>query len=761
MEARRQQFGAQLRRFRLRAGLSQDELAERARLSPRAISALERGERRRAYPHTARALADALGLADEERGAFLSAVSRSEYATAPDANARRSGPRCQLPVPATPIVGREREEAAIAGLLARREVRLATLTGPGGVGKTRLALQLAAGLRERFAAVCLVDLAPLRDPRRALAAVTEEIAAQPLLLVLDNFEHLLSAAPVASELLAGAPGLKLLVTSRSALCLRGEHEYPVGPLMVPTTADSATDLLGYPAVRLFVDRARTVDPSLALTPENVHAIAEICARLDGLPLAIELAAARVRVLPPPALAARLTDRLDLLTAGATDAPARQRTLRDAIAWSYNLLTGDEQVLFRRCAVFAGGFTLEAAHAVGAAGEGATTGLLGCLESLVRASLLVRQAVAGEPRFAMLETIREFAAEQSRVAEETETVRSAHSAHYLELAEASEPRTRGHEQRSWLDRLEREIDNLREALRFLYGRGEAERGLRLAGALLWFWWDRGYLREGQEWLTAFLALPGAVSPAVRAKALNAAGYLASSCGESEAAVAFNEESVGIARDISDTELLAWSRAFFAATHYRRGDTAAARAIGEQSLLAFRELDLPEGIAFATGYVGLAAQDQGDDAAARRLLEQGVSLGRWLGDDDNVSRCLLGLGFLALHNQGDHAAARGYFRESLALSDELRHPYPLIYALEGLASVAAVEARPARALRLAAAAAALREARQAVPAPQVMRAHQPRIAAAEQALSEEARLAARREGRTMTLTEAVAYALRDDD
>jgi len=442
-----------------------------------------------------------------------------------------------LPAQAALLVGREKEIEAVRGRLLRPDVRLLTLTGPGGTGKTRLALQVAAEVLDDFEhGVFFVALAPISDPGLVVPTMAQtlglkETAGQPLIetlkdylrdralmLVLDNFEQVLAAASRVAELLAAGPQLKVLVTSRAVLRVYGEHEFPVPPLTLPDPQrlPPPERLTQYEAVRLFIERALAVKPDFAVTNDNAPAVAEICRRLDGLPLALELAAARIRLLPPQAMLARLERRLPLLTGGARDLPARQQTLRNAIAWGYDLLGPGEQTLFRRLAVFVGGCTLEAAEAVG----GGAVEVLDGIESLVGKSLLRQEeGVGGEPWFAMLETIREFALERLEESGEAEAIRRQHAAHYLELAEQAESALKGSQQMAWLEQLEREHDNLRAALRRSVERGEAEYGLRLGGALGRFWWMHGYLIEGRAWLTALLALPGASSStAARALAL---------------------------------------------------------------------------------------------------------------------------------------------------------------------------------------------------------------------------------------------------
>jgi predicted ATPase/DNA-binding XRE family transcriptional regulator len=767
-------FGQRLRQLRQRAGLTQEELAARAGLSADAIGALERGARRRPYPHTVRVLAEALALSTAERAELIAAASPAGDAPLAPAPRASNG---QMPAPATPLIGREREERTIADLLQRRDVRLLTLTGPGGVGKTRLAIAVCAGLGDGYDGSSFVDLSAVGDAalvpsaiaharglreqglRGPLESVVASLAGQRWLLLLDNFEHVAAAAPHVATLLARCPRLTLLVTSRAVLRVRGEHELAVLPFVVPevTPTTPPAELLRYPAIRLFVARAQAVDPSFVVDKANGATIAAICHRVDGLPLAIELAAARTRILPPETLLARLDDRLGFLTEGPLDAPPRQRTLRDAIAWSYDLLDPAEQRLLRWLAVFPGGCSLEAAESI-ARSLGRLEPLNG-LESLARNSL-VRRVGAEEPRFTMLETIREFAWDQLTAAAETTAVRRAHAAYFLDLAETTAPRLRGPEQGPWLDRLDGEIDNLREAIRFCHDHGEIERGLRLASALQWFLWDRGYVREGQEWLTSLLALADASIPtSVRARAMNAASYFASDRGDYAEAIALAERGLALFRETGDREGIAWSLAFLAAAQYRGGDAVSARIQAEQSLEIFRQLGDPYGTVFATSYAGWAALGLGHDETAHALLADGVEISRQLGDRNDLSRCLLGLGFLLIYYRGDAVAADACFRESFAVSIELGQPP--IYSLEGLASVAVVRGQPARALRLAGAAAALREAHDAARFPLLRAEYERGMAAAWERVGEEAGHAAWREGRAMTPEQLAAYAVSEDD
>jgi predicted ATPase/transcriptional regulator with XRE-family HTH domain len=736
-------FAEQLRRYRRRAGLSQEELAERAGLTASAVSQLERGVRRQPQPHTVRALADTLVLAPDERATFLAlarAGGQAEHdrSAAPPSAAATIGaatPRPpHLPSPLTSLIGRERELTTAALLLAGG-TRLITLTGPGGCGKTRLALAIA----ERMMAggpeaqtypdgIAFVDLSAIADPdlvAPAIASALElrEREGQPLvetllaylrsrrlLLLLDNFEQVVEAAPLLSRLLAACSALTVLVTSRVLLRLSGEREYGVPPLPLPEAGLAAdpTALAACPAVALFVQRAQMSQAGFVLSSENAAAVAEICARLDGLPLALELAAARIRVLSPRALLELLEHRLPLLTGGPRNVPARQQTLRNTIAWSYDLLTPSEQARFRRLGVFAGGCTLEAATALAAiqSSEGEDTqpgtqdsslSVLNGLASLVEQSLLRREdGPAGEPRFLLLATIREFALEQLAATGEESAVRAAHAGHFLDLAEAAAAAMRGPSGEAWLDRLEREHDNLRAALDWLVQTGEAEPALQLAGALWWFWWIRNYLREGRDRLTRALALAGGSVP-VRARALEGAGMLHASTGEQATAVRLVEEAVALRRRAGDrrglnTSLnwlgnaLTWSdldRAY--ATHAEV--LASRRALGDEGDAAASLVNL-----------GLTALARGDAAEAVQLLEQGLVLLRPAGAGYNVATTLTYLAWTAVV-QGDYARAATWLRDGMAQGRYVRH---LSFTFLSAAVLAHVAGQPGDAVRLVAAA-----------------------------------------------------------
>jgi predicted ATPase/transcriptional regulator with XRE-family HTH domain len=559
-------FGDRLRRYRLAAGLTQEELAERAQVSPRAISDLERGLRSRPWRDTVQFLAEALHLSASERSELELAARRP--GPAPTEPVARSGidlgaRRSNLPTPPTRLIGRDTETAHVGELLRRSDVRLVTLTGPGGIGKTQLALQGATDLLADFpGGVYFVPLAPIGEPSLVLSTIAQvlgvkESSGQPLtdtltdalrerslLLVLDNFEHVVAAAASVSDLLAHCPQLKLLVTSRSPLHLRGEHESPVPPLRLPDREHlpPPEQALEFSAVQLFAERARAVKPDFAVTSQNVAAVAEICRRLDGLPLAIELAAARIKVLSPADILNRLGDRLRILTGGARDLPARQQSLRNTIAWSYDMLDEGEKTLFRHLAVFTGGCTLEAAEVVCCE---LPIDVLDGLTSLVDHSMLQRDETRDEARFGMLETIHEYGRALLASAGEDDIIAQRHADYFLGLVEDCERQytNAGPGSLTWDSRLEPEQANLRAALAWFRDNDPAL-GLRLAAGLGWYWVWHADRAEGEGWLTTFLArTPG--EPTVRGRALLALATLKRDQGDLAGAQPLFEESLALA------------------------------------------------------------------------------------------------------------------------------------------------------------------------------------------------------------------------
>lgn len=790
-------FGDLLRRCRLAAELTQEALAERAGLSVRGIQDLERGVRSAPRMDTVRLLADALRLRDDARAAFRAAARKPSSSEATgELPARRF---TALPAQPTSLIGREKIAAHVRQELLRPDVRLVTLTGPAGTGKTRLAVAVASDLHDRFEhGAVFVDLAPLGDANLVIAKVAQALGVtdghdlplaervqwylkgKQLLLLIDNFEHVLDAAPSIATVLEICAEIKVLATSRAALHLRWEHECAVPPLDLPNLAlplDPAT-IMATPSVALFAERARAVDANFRLGEADARSVGEICVRLDGLPLAIELAAARVRLLSPGALLERLgggqadgslspaaaSAPLQVLTGGPLDLPARQRTLREAIAWSYALLPASEQALFRRLAIFAGGWTLGAAEAATMDGgrdegaEGAKESLLDRLGSLVAQSLVRQEwGVTGEPRFSLLETIREYAWEQLVAHGELEAVQAQHAAYYLTLAEKAEPLSLS--QPAWLGTLETEIHNLRAALRGYAQRGEVEAALRLATALHPLWVLGGHVAEGQRSLHDLLELEaGGAYPAARAGALFAAAVVAYFRQDYPAARRLYEESVLLRRQLRDRPGLAASLSYLSMVAREQGDYSAARRLGAETLAIYEEVADERGTAMALCRLAEIDHIEGDYAAASRGYERSLAFYRKLGRSPFLAWSLHHLGRLAL-DQGDHAAAGAWMREALAVRRTEGDALGMLYSLATLASLAAAEGQPARALRLAGAAAALSTTTGTALQPTERRSSERWLALARAALHSDAAAAAWAEGETMPLEQAITYALQE--
>lgn len=722
-----------------------------------------------------------------------------------------------LPVQLTSFIGREQEILDVRQALA--EYRLVTLTGPGGSGKTRLALEVAAEMIPQFPdGVFFVALASISDHRLVASTIAQtlhiaEIAGRPivetikdylqgksLLLLLDNYEQVMFAAPLVAELLVAASQVKILVTSRESLHVSGEREYPVPPLPMPNLKQlpAVEALSQYAAVALFVQRAQAVKPSFRVTSDTAPAIAEICHRLDGLPLAIELAAARVKALSPRAILNRLEHRLDFLTSGARDLPARQQTLRNAIAWSYDLLDEHEQRLYRRLSVFVGGFPMEAVEVV--AGEDPkNVSLFDQCASLLDKSLLREvEGLDGEPRFVMLELLREFALEQLKASGEEETIRFQHASFFLEIAEQAEAKMESPDQVEWVHRMEQEHDNLRAALEWSYT-AEAAGDIcsRLAGSLGYFWEARGYFSEGRERLSAVLATKAAQGrTAARARLLARAAELAYRQSDYAATVELAEESLAICREVDDRQGIAsvliklgnaateagdygsasesleealtiWraledkhgtARALisFGWAALRSGDYPLANMRLAEALTLSRELGDTRSIGFELSGLGEVALRQGDYARANQLLEQSLELRRQLGNKWGVGVSLGTLGWVAMR-EGDWDRAISRLGESLAVRQEIGDKGGSAWCLERLAEIARAQGKPEKAVRLLSSAAALRISLGSIIDPVDQSEYQARRNSLRSELGQERFTAAWTEGRAMTIEQAVAYAL----
>ncbi|HEY6406627.1 MAG TPA: tetratricopeptide repeat protein, partial [Ktedonobacteraceae bacterium] len=560
-----------------------------------------------------------------------------------------------LPVQPTPLIGREKEVDAIGQLIRRDDVRLVSLTGPGGMGKTRLALQVAAELSDQFAdGVYFVDLAPVSDSTLVIPTIAqtlslwergslpllerlkEELRQKRMLLLLDNFEQVIEAAIDIADLLAACPQLKLVITSRTVLRVRAEREFIVPPLSHPDPAQvpDISTLSQYAAIALFIQRAQAVRPDFQLTAINAPAVVEIAARLDGLPLAIELAAARMKLLSPEALLARLSQRLQVLTGGARDVAERHQTLRNTIEWSYNLLDAQEQQLFWRLSVFVGGCSLEAVEAVCATLGDGTERVLDTVASLVDKSLLQQreQGSGTELRFVILETIREYGLERLSASGEMEMVRKSHASYFLAQVDRGNQDLSSSEYEAWLDQMEQEHDNLRAAMQWSLEQPEdrKEIALRLGGGLRSFWYNRGYLSEGLDFLERALAQSDDVEAAVRARALFAAARLYEVRGEYDRAEPLLIKSLALYRELGDMARIGHSLHLQADIAWRRGNLAMARSQAEESFAIFKQLDDKGAIAGLLLHLGALAADQGEYTKSLPLLEESLAISRDLAD-----------------------------------------------------------------------------------------------------------------------------------
>jgi predicted ATPase/DNA-binding CsgD family transcriptional regulator len=619
-----------------------------------------------------------------------------------------------LPTPLTPLIGRQQEIATVSALLRRAQVRLLALTGPGGIGKTRMAIQIATDLRQDFSAgVCFVPLETLRDPaliaptiatalglrESARESVVDQLKSslreQHFLLVLDNFEQVAAAAPLLSELLAACPKLKLLVSSRTRLHIRGEHEYVVPPLALPDPkqlADSGA-LSQYAAVALFIQCAWAIQPEFQISSTSTRAIAEICLRLEGVPLAIELAAARIKHLPPQVLLAQLEKRLPLLTSGPQDAPVRQQTLRNTLAWSYSLLDPWEQRHLRHISVFVGGCTLQAAATVCCAPEdGVDTGLASVLDgiaSLIDKSLLYQtHQEEEEPRYGMLEMTREYGQEMLSLCEETETARQAHARYYLKLSEQAAQASEGPQHSAWLERLERDHDNLRAAMIWSREKGKGQDRLEMAyrfgAALRSFWQVRGHFREGRTFLEEVLAQSEWSLPSWRSKALNDAVLLAVSQANYVWGEALCQENLVRCRELGDEAAVARTLYLLGWLALLKGNLATAHSRLSESLALFRELGDTGGSLVSLFWIGVVVTNQGEYFRAQALFEQTLAMQRELGNKRGIAWSLFHLAWVHTLSPSDFHPIRSLLTEAEALFKEIGEMWGIAecYQLLGL-------------------------------------------------------------------------------
>jgi predicted ATPase/DNA-binding XRE family transcriptional regulator len=701
-----------LRQYRRSAGLTQEELAERAGLSVRGLSDLERGARRQAYRDTIQRLAQALGLNATD-------VEALEVATGRDERLSRDGAPsalANLPTPLTSFVGRSRELVDTGKLL--ESVRLLTLTGAGGTGKTRLALELARTSRQTFGdGVAFVDLAPIADPalvpgvvggalgvpeqvgRPMQQTLIDATRSRELLLILDNCEHLVDAcAQICHALLGACPHLTVLATSRQPLRVDGEATFVVPSLGLPPLSASTAVLGQSEAARLFLERARATAPTFALAEHNVRWVAEVCRRLDGIPLALELAAARLPALGIEQLARLLGESFRILTGGSRAALPRQQTLRGALDWSFGLLSEPEQRLFARLGVFAGGWSLDAAAAIcGDATLEAAGGIPELLSELVDQSLVLAQDPGGVMRYSLLEPVRQYALERLDASSDANGLRRLHAAYFVQLAEMAEPRLLGPEQLRWLEHLEREHDNLRACLEWSTRPDCSDHlALRAATALVMLWHIRGYWREGRRWLELSLGRSATDDARLRAKGLNAASWLAWDEGDYEAAGTYCEQALAISRSIADDWSIGWSVGRLSHVRWMQARYLEAAALADEAIARFRGLDASWYLGWALHQRGRIAHSVGDDEQAERLFNESLACLHRAGDRGFAT------GF-QFANLGDVAAARGdlqraaeLYQQALLPLRQLDFKQGLVHTLHCLADVWRKLGNPKRAI-----------------------------------------------------------------
>ena len=716
---------ATLRRLRIAAGLTQEAIAERSGISARTVSDIERGLRTTIYPDTARRLAAALGLRDEARNRFEGVVRRRDAG-----GESESHPRVSLPVVPTTFLGRSSELSAVTASIAAAGVRLLVLTGPGGVGKTRLAIEAARRLEQSFAlGIFFIPLGDLREPGLVASAIAknlgvvergerlevlieERLRGGRSLIVLDTFEHVLDAAVFVSALLGACAQATFLVTSRSPLRLRGEFEFPVSPLEMPSDLgeDALQQLQRSPATALFLERAAAAKPDLMLDPRAPTLVMQICHQLDGLPLAIELAAARVQHLPLAALAEQLSRRLHVLTGGARDLPARQRTMRETVAWSHDLLTPAAAALFRRLAVFSGGCSLASVDPVcGPVGGDA----LDIMSVLVDHSLVsVSESV--DARYEMLDIIQEYAGERLAASGEAEAVARRHALRMLEIAELAEPHMVRGTSGDWLKRLEAERGNLRRAIAWSIEIGDNTVALRFTVALWRYWRHTGEFTEGRRWSEATLAMPGEAPAALRAKALWGTAFLAYPQGDYERMAELAVEDLSVARQSAEVMDLRNALTIVGQVAMCQGRFADALAPFRESLAICSLLDLSWQLGTSHLNLGNAMLHCGDLAAAEETFARGLAVYRELGDETFAARISIALAQAALV-RGDIERADTLARSSLTAFVTQRERIGVAEALDTLAAIAARQGHLERAATLDGAATRIHETISFRPAP----------------------------------------------